>query len=92
MRIFKGFSIGLVILLAMAGAAHSGVAQTAKPQSDKGALRIYFVDVEGGQSTLFVAPSGESMLVDTGSPGFAVASMISSCSSAAESIRTNLRA
>jgi beta-lactamase superfamily II metal-dependent hydrolase len=32
-------------------------------------LQIYFVDVEGGQATLFVAPSGESMLVDTGWPG-----------------------
>jgi beta-lactamase superfamily II metal-dependent hydrolase len=33
-------------------------------------LRIYSVDVEGGQSTLVVAPSGESLLVDTGWPGF----------------------
>ncbi|PYU23712.1 MAG: MBL fold metallo-hydrolase [Acidobacteria bacterium] len=33
------------------------------------ALNIYFVDVEGGQSTLFVSPSGQSMLVDTGFPG-----------------------
>lgn len=33
-------------------------------------LDIYFVDVEGGQATLIVAPSGQSMLVDTGWPGF----------------------
>lgn len=33
-------------------------------------LRITFVDVEGGQATLLVAPSGASMLVDTGWPGF----------------------
>lgn len=33
-------------------------------------LVIYFVDVEGGQATLFVSPSGESLLVDTGWPGF----------------------
>ena len=32
-------------------------------------LLIYFIDVEGGQSTLFVTPSGESVLVDTGWPG-----------------------
>jgi beta-lactamase superfamily II metal-dependent hydrolase len=32
-------------------------------------LDIYFIDVEGGQATLFVAPSGESMLIDTGYPG-----------------------
>jgi competence protein ComEC len=33
-------------------------------------LDIYFVDVEGGQATLLVSPSGQSMLVDTGWPGF----------------------
>jgi competence protein ComEC len=32
-------------------------------------LDIYFLDTEGGQATLFVSPSGESMLVDTGFPG-----------------------
>ncbi len=31
-------------------------------------LQIYFIDVEGGQSTLLVAPSGQSLLVDTGWP------------------------
>jgi beta-lactamase superfamily II metal-dependent hydrolase len=65
MRMLKGLSVGMVVLCAMAA---GGRAQSAKPASDKGALRIYFVDVEGGQSTLFVAPTGESMLVDTGSP------------------------
>jgi competence protein ComEC len=29
-------------------------------------LQIFFIDVEGGQSTLFVSPSGQSLLVDTG--------------------------
>ena len=33
-------------------------------------LDIYVIDVEGGEATLFVAPSGESMLIDTGWPGF----------------------
>lgn len=32
-------------------------------------LDIYSIDVEGGQSTLFVPPGGESLLVDTGSAG-----------------------
>jgi beta-lactamase superfamily II metal-dependent hydrolase len=32
-------------------------------------LQIYFVDVEGGQSTLFVTPSKHSFLIDTGWPG-----------------------
>jgi competence protein ComEC len=30
---------------------------------------IYVIDVEGGNATLFVAPSGESVLMDTGSGG-----------------------
>jgi beta-lactamase superfamily II metal-dependent hydrolase len=38
-------------------------AQGARP------LDIHFIDVEGGQATLFVLPTGESMLVDTGYPG-----------------------
>ncbi len=33
-------------------------------------LDIYFIDVEGGQSTLIVTPSKQSMLVDCGWPGF----------------------
>jgi competence protein ComEC len=33
-------------------------------------LLIYSIDVEGGQATLLVAPSGGSLLVDTGWPGY----------------------
>jgi competence protein ComEC len=32
-------------------------------------LDIYVVDVEGGNATLFVAPSGQSLLIDTGNYG-----------------------
>jgi competence protein ComEC len=32
-------------------------------------LEMYFIDVEGGQATLVVSPSGQSMLVDTGWSG-----------------------
>jgi beta-lactamase superfamily II metal-dependent hydrolase len=32
-------------------------------------LSIYYIDTEGGQSTLFVGPTGESLLVDTGNAG-----------------------
>jgi hypothetical protein len=32
-------------------------------------LDIYFVDVEGGQATLLAAPSGQSLLIDTGYGG-----------------------
>src|ERR1700732_1449948 len=37
------------------------------PEARK-ALQIYFVDVEGGQATLFVTPEGKSLLIDTGWP------------------------
>lgn len=33
-------------------------------------LDIHFIDVEGGQATLLVGPSGESLLVDAGWPGY----------------------
>ena len=36
-------------------------------------LDIYVVDVEGGNATLFVAPSGESVLIDSGNGGAAAA-------------------
>jgi competence protein ComEC len=38
------------------------------PESHK-ALQIYFIDVEGGQATLFVTPEEKSLLIDTGWPG-----------------------
>jgi len=33
------------------------------------ALSVYFVDVEGGQATLYVTPEHHSLLIDTGWPG-----------------------
>ncbi len=37
----------------------------ALPAAEK-PLEIYFIDVEGGQATLFVPPHGQSLLIDTG--------------------------
>jgi competence protein ComEC len=34
----------------------------------RGKLRIYFIDVEGGQATLFLTSTGQSLLIDTGWP------------------------
>ncbi len=78
MRIAKLWSVGLVALVALAGVAvaqggggrwgPTSGAQSGRSAIGKGELQVYFVDVEGGQSTLFVAPGGESLLVDTGSP------------------------
>lgn len=50
---------------AMLVASIGGLAVSAQTKD----LIVYFIDVEGGQSTLFIAPSGQSVLVDTGSPG-----------------------
>ena len=42
---------------------------SAQPARTSKTLDIYVVDVEGGNATLFVAPSGESVLIDTGNAG-----------------------
>lgn len=55
----------LVCTLALTGAAAR--AQHAAP-ANAGQLHIDFIDVEGGQSTLFVTPAGQSLLIDTGWP------------------------
>jgi len=52
-------------LLTLALATAVGSAQS-KPSKT---LDIYFIDTEGGHSTLYVSPSGESLLIDTGNPG-----------------------
>src|SRR5215204_7629243 len=56
--------VAFVVVLA----AVAVVAQAARTTLD-----IYLVDVEGGNATLFVAPSGESVLIDTGNGGTAAA-------------------
>src|SRR5262252_422645 len=48
-----------------------GVALTQAQTVPSKTLDIYVVDVEGGNATLFVAPSGESLLIDTGNGGTA---------------------
>lgn len=43
---------------------------SAAPTTIAKSLQIYFIDVEGGQATLVVSPSGQSLLIDTGWPGY----------------------
>ena len=45
------------------------LAEPSQAEAPPKALKIYFVDVEGGQATLFVTPEGQSLLIDTGWPG-----------------------
>jgi beta-lactamase superfamily II metal-dependent hydrolase len=54
-----------LLLQALACALLSTVVQAAESRS----LQIFFIDVEGGQATLMVTPSGQSLLIDTGWPG-----------------------
>jgi competence protein ComEC len=42
----------------------AGAAAPPKP------MQVYFIDVEGGQATLIVSPSGQSLLIDTGWSGY----------------------
>src|SRR5436190_2869491 len=54
-----------IVLLFCLGAGFPGLQAQSGPKT----LDIYYIDTEGGQSTLFVSPTGESLLVDTGNGG-----------------------
>ena len=57
--------VAVACFLTCACAVMTPAAQTATPKT----LDIYMVDVEGGNATLFVSPSKESLLVDSGNAG-----------------------
>ena len=57
---------GLFMVAAALVLSTNGQAQATR---GSGKLTIYFVDVEGGQATLFITPAGESLLIDTGWQG-----------------------
>jgi competence protein ComEC len=54
----------IIVALALAIASIAASAQTPATRT----LDIYFIDVEGGQSTLLVTPTGQTLLVDAGFP------------------------
>jgi beta-lactamase superfamily II metal-dependent hydrolase len=58
----------LVAALTAALSAQAGSARSVPPKS--GTLDIYWIDVEGGASTLIVTPAGQSVLMDAGFAGF----------------------
>src|SRR5690349_1901731 len=58
-----------VCMLALISVLSVGLAEARPaPVPVQKPLQIYFVDVEGGQATLFVTPEGKSLLIDTGWP------------------------
>src|SRR2546422_8106300 len=64
--------VSMVLLLVLAVAALAAAFPPAQNRTSK-PLDIYVIDVEGGNVTLFVSPSGESLLIDTGNAGPAAA-------------------
>ena len=54
----------LIVSVAVLGALSNAQSQSVRT------FDTYVIDVEGGEATLFVSPTGESLLVDTGWPGF----------------------
>lgn len=62
-----------LVLLSIAGAVASPAIQAAQgraPQSGgTKALVVYVVDTEGGKAALYVSPTGQSLLIDSGNPG-----------------------
>jgi beta-lactamase superfamily II metal-dependent hydrolase len=63
----------LIALLAIASLIATGAGLAQQPSQERNWLDIYFIDTEGGQATLFVSPTGQSMLVDAGFAGNAPA-------------------
>ncbi len=56
-----------ILLAALATACLVAANPAAQTRASK-SLQIYVVDVEGGNATLIVSPTGESLLIDTGNP------------------------
>jgi len=62
----KSASVPMLLCFALASTIATHASAQAKAAHG---LLIYSIDVEGGQSTLLVAPSDASLLIDTGWPG-----------------------
>lgn len=45
-------------------------AESSRADQKNGRLDVWFIDVEGGAATLIVTPQGESLLIDSGYPGY----------------------
>ena len=60
-------SLAVLTAVVAAGPAAQTPARAQKPDANK-TLDIYVSDVEGGKATLFVSPTGETVLIDSGNP------------------------
>ena len=68
-RILKIAAMAMVTISSLLGAVAMAAASTPGPAATTAGLQIYFIDVEGGQSTLIVTPDRHSLLIDTGWAG-----------------------
>src|ERR1022692_4216476 len=59
-KTFYSLLLALALTVATAGAQMPAGART---------LDIYFIDTEGGHAALYVSPSGQAILSDSGNPG-----------------------
>ncbi|MEO8076772.1 MAG: MBL fold metallo-hydrolase [Acidobacteriota bacterium] len=55
--------VAVLVSTVLSAVLLSAQGQPARP------LEIYVIDTEGGKSTLYVAPTGQTVLVDSGNPG-----------------------
>jgi competence protein ComEC len=72
MRLASAVALPLLFGLGLGSVARGQAAAGAARQPPASAgktLDIYISDTEGGKGTLFVSPSGETVLIDTGNPG-----------------------
>ena len=78
MRRMMLFLTAAALLASMAGVRSQGQAGAtqvvngavvAAQRTPPATLDIYFIDTEGGQATLFVSPTGQTLLFDTGTGG-----------------------
>ena len=60
--------VGSFLMVVLSAALLASTTMWAERDFQK-VLQVFFVDVEGGQSTLFVTPAHQSLLIDTGWPG-----------------------
>jgi beta-lactamase superfamily II metal-dependent hydrolase len=58
---FVAFALGLAAAITFTSSVHAQAAR---------GLDIYFIDVNGGAATLIITPERESILIDSGWPGF----------------------
>jgi competence protein ComEC len=61
--------LSATVLLINAAPPSRALAAQSRSTGEAEVLQIYFIDVEGGQSTLVVTPTRESLLIDTGFAG-----------------------